>query len=122
MSELVQNNTSPLNATLFSTKQIFRQWERLRIFYNVIRACVLIMLTNHYLPKYIYNYDFFIMCIGGFLGANICFTVGAVVDAYISWLGWRNIVITIILFILGTTFSILLEVSMLFDFIYGVFD
>jgi hypothetical protein len=50
------------------------------------------------------------------IGANICFTAGPAVDAYVSFLANRRIPLTWFLFVPGTLLAMLLALSTMLSF------
>ncbi|MBN1766214.1 MAG: hypothetical protein JW860_13215 [Sedimentisphaerales bacterium] len=118
MLELTQYYQTQENKTI-TAKDIFLRWEKLRIYYNLIITSVVILLTYHSLPEYIKDAQFLWICVRGFLIANICFTIGAAVNAYIHYMGGRHIGITITLFVIGTGLSVLMVFSRIDAFMYG---
>ena len=49
---------------------------------------------------------------GGFF-ANLCFCAGSFIDGYLTWFGFRHRLVTCVLFVTGTMFTMVLAVIVL---------
>lgn len=94
----------------------FVLWERLRWIYNAILAIVsLLCILAH--PGWISRPGLLMSnLVGGCIAANGCFTVGTLVSCYLAWLGFRNRIVSMALFVLGTLFSMFLTIMVLVNF------
>jgi len=87
-------------------KPFFQKWEKLRSWYNVILATVLVVShAPHMGVLFLEPMALLIWLIGAVL-ANICFLAGPLVEAYVSWLGIRSRYVMPLLFIGGVLISI----------------
>jgi len=87
-------------------KPFFLRWEKLRPWYNVILAAVLVVShAPHMGVLFLEPMALLIWLIGAVL-ANICFLAGPLVEAYVSWLGIRSRYVMPLLFIGGVLISI----------------
>lgn len=81
-------------------RQIFLQWEWLRIWYNVVLVAWVLLLTGYALslwsdsegvfsPKLtaVFWPRFALVCLEGAAISNLCFFLGPAVEAYAGWLG-----------------------------------
>ena len=83
---------------------LFKQWEKLRLFYNLILIgeTVLILLIHRsslMQPKPIQLAD---SLLAGAIGANVCFCLGPVLNGYLEWFGLRGRFVQAGIFGLGT--------------------
>lgn len=91
-----------------SARTIFLRWERLRLPYNALLLALtagwlLLVRDELVLPGLLEAGS--ILVVGAVL-ANLCFTVGPLVETYVSWLGLRTRTLTPLLFALGVAVSI----------------
>jgi len=108
-----------MSTTNFELRPILITWEKLRIVYNLVLAGIVgfflivepEILSLPYLP-----YRLVVAAVG----ANICFTAGPVLDAYVSYLSNRRIPLTCFLFIPGLLFAMLLAASVMATFAMGL--
>lgn len=86
---------------------VFVAWEQLRVLYNIllafrtlIAAPVLVTTVRPgiLLPN-------LLACA---FAANVCFSVGVVLNGYAWWLGWRSPIVTGLLFALGMSVALML--------------
>ena len=88
-------------------------WEKLRLLYNLILACVtvltavLLLVFSHapMNPERLMLQVFF-----GVFFANVFFCMGPLVDGYLSWLNLRSAFTTAGIFVLGTIVAIFLTI------------
>ncbi len=76
-------------------------WEKLRFVYNAIGLIPTVFIVLAARPAV------FEIAICAFW-ANLCFCAGPVIDGYLTWFGFRSRVVTVILFVLGTSVMLLL--------------
>lgn len=107
--ETQSSSTEPLPKDL----ELFLFWEKLRVVYNLILTTVVLLVWVVFLRTSVLFDTLLVESIMGALGANVCFCAGPVANAYAYWLGWRNPVVTFILFVTGTVFSMLLVLGLL---------
>lgn len=85
-------------------------WEKLRLLYNLILACVTVVMCGILLFSKSFSFNLaeklVEISIAGMIIANACFCLGPLIDGYLSWFGWRSPAITWGLFLLGTLISI----------------
>ena len=88
-------------------------WEKLRLLYNLILACVTV-LTCGFLCVFSFAPFNVTRLIGtivvGMFFANACFCFGGFADGYLSWFGWRSPFTTVVIFVIGTLISVPLTV------------
>jgi hypothetical protein len=107
-----------MSTTDFELRPILITWEKLRIVYNLVLAGVVGLfvilepevLSVPYLP---------FRLVAAAIGANVCFTAGPVVDAYVSYLAKRRIPLTWFLFIPGLVFAVLLAFATMLSYMWG---
>ena len=88
-------------------------WEKLRLLYNLILACVTVLTCVFFLSfmSVPFNVENVIKAVIGMtFVANACFCLGPFVDVYLSWLGWRSAFTTGTFFVVGMLISIPLTV------------
>lgn len=95
---------------------ILRKWERLRIYYNVLLAGLVLFITFGVYVRHVSNPRFWIsICFGGVI-ANICFLLGPTIEAYGThfrvWQTW----FTNSLFVAGLGFTALLALISIVTF------
>lgn len=85
-------------------RSVFLRWERLRILYNLVLVCVVLLPTggSFQLPDLC---DLPVLAIGAVL-ANLCYLAGPIGEAYLAWLGLRTRWVTALLFFGGVLVSI----------------
>lgn len=90
---------------------VFRAWERLRLWYNLILVVttVLIGLRIGRVPVSLADVPHFVV---GLLplavAANVCFFTGPAIEAYVNWLGAGSPWIRPVIFTAGVVISLLL--------------
>ena len=101
------------------TKAIFKEWERLRLVYNIILFAVFaVLVVDAYFsselgaPQEPFSLILFHSAIYALI-ANILYLAGPAVDSYMCWLDIRSKYSKVILFVAGTAFSIILEIGVL---------
>lgn len=89
------------------------RWEKLRWVYNAILAGVTLLTgllvlgaSANRADSKLWTVDGVEALIFAFLGANACFTIGPLIDGYLSWFGFRKRATTWVLFLGGTLISI----------------
>jgi hypothetical protein len=87
--------------------RLFWRWEKLRILYNailtveVLAICAVVVAVERQLPPTLLDVDFYQMIVMGCLAANLLFLLGHYVNAYLVWIGFRQRIYTILIFIAG---------------------
>lgn len=94
---------------------VFIRWEKLRIPYNLVLALWTFALTGLLLFTPWLSFRFIDNVVLGAILANLAFTSGTVIEAYITWFIGPNRWISPILFTLGTLFSMLLAAASVFS-------
>src|SRR5262245_8984192 len=97
-------------AQLVTALAPFVAWERLRIWYNVILAVVVVATALPLRPLW-FGGRLLTSCIEGAILANICFCVGLVAESYLRIVGWWRAWHRLTLFILGTLLAAILASS-----------
>ena len=89
-------------------------WEKLRLLYNAIGfiPTLLIALVVRAHPFEL------VVCV---FVANLCFCLGPLVDGYLTWFGFRQRAVTVILFVLGTLLMLLLAIVYGLSVVYTPF-
>ncbi len=88
-------------------RPIFLSWEKLRLVYNAI--LILITLGLMTFQSHLFsNVEFWTAVVFGALVANACFFLGPIIEAYVTWLGYRNVGLRVFLFISGTVVACIL--------------
>jgi hypothetical protein len=93
--------------------ELFLFWEKLRVLYNLSLTTLVLLVWAGLLRSSVSFDTLLVESIVGAVGANVCFCAGPVANAYAYWLGWRHPVVTFILFVTGTVFSMLLVLGLL---------
>ncbi|MEM7785319.1 MAG: hypothetical protein AAF623_18360 [Planctomycetota bacterium] len=93
-------------------KDVFLSWEKLRIPYVAIMGIFCVLLAG----KDILKLDLLIPVVVGGIFANLCFLAAPIVEVYLRWIGIQTIWVKIILFPLGTLFTMILAFAVLNDF------
>jgi hypothetical protein len=87
--------------------QLFWRWEKLRILYNAILTvetlaiCAIVVAAGRRLPPTLLQAKFYETMVTGFLAANLLFLLGHYINAYLVWIGFRQRIYTILIFIAG---------------------
>ena len=68
--------------------EVFVAWERLRIWYNVVLACVALVAVMLIEPRLLTQVRSLENLIGGAVGANACYLAGPLLEGYVTW-WWR---------------------------------
>lgn len=92
------------------------RWEKLRVVYNVVLAAVVLAFWAGGRGSGLGDPAFLRHLARCCLGANLCFCAGPVVNAYAHWLGLRHVAVTVALFVLGTTLSVLVAAGSILVF------
>lgn len=102
-----------------NTRAIFKDWERLRIIYNLILLVVFILMSAeaYYFreigaPQSSFYSTLFHAIVYAFI-ANTLYFAGPALDAYLSWLDIRFKYKRQIIFISGTLLSVAIEIVIL---------
>ncbi len=105
-----------------SQSGLLPRWEKLRVVYNVVLAVVVLSFWAIGPGIRLGDPAFLRHLARGCLGANICFCVGPVVNAYAHWLGLRHVAVTVALFVAGTGLSVLAAAGSILVFQMRGFD
>ncbi len=125
-SDPLQSSGSPKREPLPEwVRLIFRDWEKIRILYNVILFVVTIGIsTLIFYSGYSENHSnkniLLVVSLAGaaFFGsiiANICYFAGPITESYYQWMGFDFPFPRIFLFIVGTLVASLLAFFTLFE-------
>ena len=109
--ELAGQELDAKNVRLIRVGRTVVTWEKLRLAYNLILACVTVLAIGFcmiYSPVSIDTLGLIGTVVVGALFANPCFCLGPLIDGYLSWFGWRSTFSTGVIFLLGTLLSIVL--------------
>ena len=98
------------------------RWEKLRLLYNLILAAVVLAFWAGGRGSGLGDPGFLPHLARCCLGANLCFCAGPVVNAYAHWLGLRHVAVTVVLFVIGTSLSVLVAAGSLLVFQMRAFD
>ena len=120
---------SPSAAIKGSTKdpepselRLLLRWEKLRILYNTILAAVTVVTLLIAFPRSMTLSGLFFALAVLCFGANVCFCLGPVLDGYARRMGMRDKAVTILIFVFGTGFAVLLALAALFSLNMRGFD
>lgn len=91
-------------------RQVFLTWEKLRIIYIGILAMFTLLLVGFSGWP---SLSLMIMVMFGAFVANLLYFAGPIVDTYIRWLGYRDSWPRLVMFIVGTIFSLILALGLL---------
>ncbi len=95
-------------------RRIFVAWERLRIVYNSVLAVTVLCVGTIYYLQYgppPFPMTGFLGLFIPFIGANLCFFAGPIVETYVAWLGNRTETLRLIMMLLGTGLSMLIAIG-----------
>ena len=101
-----------------SAAAAFRQWEWLRVAFNVVLGLVLLP----WLGEFVSHREFTAFVIKAAIGANLCFCTGPVAEGYAALLKIPRNVSRYSLFIAGTLLAVLLEVFGILNFLHPESD
>ncbi len=100
-------------------------WEQLRVWYNVMLACVASIAVLVIEPRLLLHARSLESLVAGAIGANLCYFAGPIIEGYLTW-WWRPVRwFRIPAFIAGTLFACLLTwvvVGMAYDQMAGTID
>jgi hypothetical protein len=99
------------DARLVNVGAVLVRWERLRIAYNLVLAAWTVLLTVPGMFAAWMSIDFLDAVLFGAIGANLCYSAGAVIEGYITWFVGTNRAITAVLFGLGLVLSMFLTLA-----------
>jgi len=103
-SEQKTNETGPRRT--LEVGEVVVWWEKMRWVYNAILTVVTLvcMLIR---PEWFQNpFSIVAVCVFGFIGANLCYSAGTILSAYLAWAGFRNRSSSLVLFFVGTLFAV----------------
>ena len=83
-------------------------WEKLRWIYNGLLAIVTLMCLVARIDWFAAPLSLASALVFGSIGANICYSVGTILGAYLAWVGYNNRHFRLIVFVLGSCFASLL--------------
>ena len=84
------------------------QWEKLRWVYNGLLVMVTLMCLAARIDWFSAPLSLASALVFGSIGANVCYSVGTILGAYLAWIGFNNRHFRLIVFVLGTSFASLL--------------
>jgi hypothetical protein len=111
----VELNPSP--TFLEAAKRICIEWEKLRILYNGALISLVVYAIDKTRPAIFQTFEFWAVCAGGAIIANICFLGGPIAEAYFHWIGVRHWAIRWSLLLVGTLIAAFLAGGVLFGMI-----
>lgn len=82
------------------------RWERMRVVYNVVLAVMVLLCSGIGSWRAFLDPTYWELLIAGAFGANVCYCVGPVAEAYLRWLGVRGRSLGLILFGAGLLVSV----------------
>jgi hypothetical protein len=99
------------NLASSSIRQVFLQWEWLRIWYNTVLVFWVLGLVSYFVayepnghPDYPWGW-FWLSIVEGAVVSNICFFLGPASEAYLHWLGvWAHWMRALV-FVAGLAFT-----------------
>lgn len=94
-----------------SARSVFLAWERLRLLFNAALAAVVFAFARADLTER----DFLVNLARAFIGANLCFCLGPVVEGYLALLGFDRRVARWMVFIPGLLIGCMLAFATLFS-------
>ncbi len=95
-------------------RRIFVAWERLRIVYNSVLALTVLCVGTIYYLQYrppALPLTGLLGIVVPFIGANVCFFAGPIVETYLAWLGNRTETLRLIMMLLGTGLSMVIAIG-----------
>jgi hypothetical protein len=117
VSQLERHSGSVEQARGWSgARRVFLAWEKLRVVYNAVLGLEVLILIPWLYGSYVPEAEgdmvdaatLWILVIEGAVIANICYFSGPLLESYVRWLGMRTPVVRVLLFVLGTLFTLLL--------------
>lgn len=84
-----------------SARSVFLAWEFLRLFYNGILVIIVLVRSASSLAEW----DFWELLAQGFLGANICFCMGPILEGYVALLGAPRRIVRWLIFVPAMLFA-----------------
>lgn len=91
-------------------RQVFLTWEKLRILYiGILGMFTLLLVGFSGLP----SLSLMITVMFGAIVSNCLYFAGPIVDTYIRWLGYRDSWPRLVMFVVGTIFSLILALGLL---------
>ncbi len=109
--ELTGQTLDAKNVRLIRVGRTVVTWEKLRLVYNLILACVTLLISGYCFWRFhdVINPErLFGTVATGMFFANVCFCLGPLIDVYLSWFGWRSPFTTGVIFLIGTLIAITL--------------
>ena len=90
---------------------ILLRWEKLRLYYNLALALVVVLETVIFFPQQMLEPEFWVFVLIGAGVANLCFTTGPAIEAYGSYFRIWPPIFTYLLFLAGLGFTMALAVA-----------
>jgi hypothetical protein len=102
-----------------TARNIFRQWEKLRLVYLAVLAGVCLWFAG---PRGLATGEVAGVLIKGAIAANVLYFAGPLLETYVAWVGFRPKWLRWLLFIGGTLFSVFLAIVVLLFAMYARLD
>jgi hypothetical protein len=92
---------------------IIYRWEKMRLVYNAVLISFTLFWSYFVSPQLMFDPLFmFQLCVGGIV-TNLCFFTGPAIEGYGRYLGFWHLGLSVTLFVIGLTFSVLLTLGFL---------
>ena len=100
-------------------REIFVKWELLRIPYNVILICLVLLFLVCFPPQLEDIGELAGLVLLGAVVANVCYLAGPLAEVYITWLGLPTRWLRLTIFLAGSGLAGVLAIVCLFAVSYG---
>lgn len=104
-----------------TARRTFIAWEKLRLIYNGVLIALTLTVALINVGETLFNLEFWLNCIAGAIGANICFVIGPILETYVNWLRGESKQLRTLLFVAGTLLSALFALAGVLSFAVKLF-